>query len=67
MANVIAMIKASRADVVLVAMGNPLQERWLAENLRFDWRSAGFCSGCLIRFCEWKCSSGTSLDAIRTS
>lgn len=32
-ADVAAAVKASRADVLVVAMGNPLQERWLADNL----------------------------------
>jgi exopolysaccharide biosynthesis WecB/TagA/CpsF family protein len=33
-------IRATGADVVMVAMGNPLQERWLAENLR--------ATGCML-------------------
>jgi len=32
-ADVAQLIKAARADVVMVALGNPLQERWLDEHL----------------------------------
>jgi alpha-1,3-mannosyltransferase len=49
-AEVNAMIQASRADVVLVAMGNPLQERWLAENLRSTGARLGFAVGALFDF-----------------
>ena len=49
-AEVIAMIKASRADIVLVAMGNPRQERWLAENLRSTGARLGFAVGALFDF-----------------
>jgi beta-1,4-glucosyltransferase len=31
-ANLIAQINASKADVVLVAMGNPLQEKWILDH-----------------------------------
>jgi len=33
-ANLIAQINASKADVVLVAMGNPLQEKWILAHYR---------------------------------
>jgi alpha-1,3-mannosyltransferase len=49
-AEVNAMIQALRADVVLVAMGNPLQERWLAENLRSTGARLGFAVGALFDF-----------------
>ncbi len=39
-ARLAAEIRHTGADVVMVAMGNPLQERWLAENLR--------ATGCLL-------------------
>jgi exopolysaccharide biosynthesis WecB/TagA/CpsF family protein len=32
-AEVVARIRAARPDIVLVALGNPLQERWIAEHL----------------------------------
>ena len=49
-ADVNATIQASHADVVLVAMGNPLQERWLAENLRSTGARLGFAVGALFDF-----------------
>jgi alpha-1,3-mannosyltransferase len=45
-----AMIKASNADVVLVAMGNPLQEKWLASNLESTGATLGFGVGALFDF-----------------
>lgn len=45
-----ARIIASRADVVLVAMGNPLQEMWLAENLEATGCRLGFAVGALFDF-----------------
>ena len=49
-AEVAAMIRASHADVVLVAMGNPRQERWLAENLGSTGARLGFAVGALFDF-----------------
>jgi alpha-1,3-mannosyltransferase len=45
-----AKILASRADVVLVAMGNPMQEMWLAENLEATSCRLGFAVGALFDF-----------------
>ena len=47
---VILMIKNSRADIVLAAMGNPRQERWLAENLQATDALLGFAVGALFEF-----------------
>jgi alpha-1,3-mannosyltransferase len=55
-ANIAAMIKASRADVVLVAMGNPLQEKWLAKNLASTGARLGFGVGALFDFVTGKAS-----------
>jgi alpha-1,3-mannosyltransferase len=49
-ADIVARIRASRADVVLVAMGNPAQERWLAENLDATGCRLGFGVGALFDF-----------------
>ena len=45
-----AKIIASQADVVLVAMGNPMQEMWLAENLEATGCRLGFGVGALFDF-----------------
>jgi alpha-1,3-mannosyltransferase len=45
-----AKILASGADVVLVAMGNPLQEMWLAEHLVASGCRLGFGVGALFDF-----------------
>lgn len=45
-----AKILATGADVVLVAMGNPLQEMWLAEHLRATGCRLGFGVGALFDF-----------------
>jgi alpha-1,3-mannosyltransferase len=47
---IVAKILASGADVVLVAMGNPLQELWLSENLEATGRRLGFGVGALFDF-----------------
>jgi alpha-1,3-mannosyltransferase len=47
---IVAKIVASEADVVLVAMGNPRQEMWLAENLRATGCRLGFGVGALFDF-----------------
>jgi alpha-1,3-mannosyltransferase len=47
---IIAKIVASDADVVLVAMGNPKQEMWLAENLQASGCRLGFAVGALFDF-----------------
>ena len=49
-AKIVALIKASEADVVLVAMGNPLQEKWLADNLELTGAKVGFAVGALFDF-----------------
>jgi alpha-1,3-mannosyltransferase len=47
---VVAKILASEADVVLVAMGNPAQEMWLADNLEATGCRLGFAVGALFDF-----------------
>lgn len=47
---IVAKIIASGADVVLVAMGNPLQELWLAEHLQATGCRLGFGVGALFDF-----------------
>jgi alpha-1,3-mannosyltransferase len=47
---IVAKIAASGADVLLVAMGNPLQELWLAENLEVTGCRLGFGVGALFDF-----------------
>jgi alpha-1,3-mannosyltransferase len=49
-AAVVAKIRASQADVVLVAMGNPRQEMWLAEHLEATGCRLGFAVGALFDF-----------------
>ena len=49
-ANIIAMIKASNADIVLVGMGIPQQELWLASNLGATGARLGFAVGALFAF-----------------
>jgi alpha-1,3-mannosyltransferase len=48
--NIVAKILASEADVVLVAMGNPAQETWLADNLEATGCRLGFGVGALFDF-----------------
>jgi alpha-1,3-mannosyltransferase len=45
-----ALIKTSKADVVLVGMGNPKQEKWLAGNLEATGARLGFAVGALFVF-----------------
>ena len=47
---IVAKILASEADVVLVAMGNPAQEMWLAEHLQATGCRLGFGVGALFDF-----------------
>ena len=47
---IVAKIVASDADVVLVAMGNPVQEMWLADNLEATGCRLGFGVGALFDF-----------------
>jgi alpha-1,3-mannosyltransferase len=47
---IVAKILASNADAVLVAMGNPAQEKWLAENLEATGCRLGFGVGALFDF-----------------
>jgi alpha-1,3-mannosyltransferase len=47
---IVAKIAASGADVLLVAMGNPLQELWLADNLATTGCRLGFGVGALFDF-----------------
>jgi alpha-1,3-mannosyltransferase len=49
-AAIAAQIRASGADVVLVAMGNPRQELWLAEHLDATGCRLGFGVGALFDF-----------------
>lgn len=49
-AEVAASIKALSADLVMVAMGNPLQERWLAENLHATGARVGVGVGAFFDF-----------------
>jgi exopolysaccharide biosynthesis WecB/TagA/CpsF family protein len=44
------VIRASKPDVVLVAMGNPKQELWLGANLRATGARLGFAVGALFDF-----------------
>jgi alpha-1,3-mannosyltransferase len=47
---IVAKILASEADVLLVAMGNPAQEMWLAEHLEATGCRLGFAVGALFDF-----------------
>jgi alpha-1,3-mannosyltransferase len=47
---IVAKIAASGADVLLVAMGNPLQELWLADHLDTTGCRLGFAVGALFDF-----------------
>ena len=49
-ARVVAIIKDSCADIVLVAMGNPRQERWLADNLQSTGARLGIAVGAFFEF-----------------
>jgi alpha-1,3-mannosyltransferase len=49
-AAIVARIRASGADVVLVAMGNPIQELWLAQHLEATGCRLGFGVGALFDF-----------------
>jgi alpha-1,3-mannosyltransferase len=49
-AGIVAKILASEADVILVAMGNPMQEMWLAEHLEATGCRLGFGVGALFDF-----------------
>lgn len=49
-AKVNAIIKDSNADIVLVGMGNPKQEVWLADNLAATGSRLGFGVGALFDF-----------------
>ncbi len=49
-AKINALIKASNTDIVLVGMGNPKQELWLAENLVTTGARLGFAVGALLDF-----------------
>jgi exopolysaccharide biosynthesis WecB/TagA/CpsF family protein len=49
-AEVAAQIKATGADLVMVAMGNPLQERWIASNLPATGCRAGIGVGAFFDF-----------------
>jgi alpha-1,3-mannosyltransferase len=48
--SIVARIRASQADVVLVAMGNPAQEMWLADYLELTGCRLGFGVGALFDF-----------------
>jgi alpha-1,3-mannosyltransferase len=47
---IIDMIKASNADILLVGMGNPQQELWLADNLKATGCRLAFGVGALFDF-----------------
>ncbi len=47
---IVDMIKASKADIVLVGMGNPQQELWLADNLQETGCRFAFGVGALFDF-----------------
>jgi alpha-1,3-mannosyltransferase len=47
---VIENIRQRRADIILVAMGNPLQELWLSKNLTATGCRLGFAVGALFDF-----------------
>lgn len=49
-ANIVGMIKKSRADIVLVGMGNPQQELWLEDNLGATGCRLAFGVGALFDF-----------------
>lgn len=48
--DLLAQIRAARADVLLVAMGNPEQERWLSAHLKDSGCRLGFGVGALFDF-----------------
>jgi len=50
MPGIIADIRASQADVLLVGLGNPIQELWLMENLAETGCRLGFAVGALLDF-----------------
>jgi alpha-1,3-mannosyltransferase len=49
-AHINAMIRACDTDIVLVGMGNPAQELWLANNLAATGARLGFAVGALFDF-----------------
>lgn len=49
-AEVAELVARSRADVIMVAMGNPLQERWLAANLASTGARLGIGVGAFFDF-----------------
>jgi alpha-1,3-mannosyltransferase len=49
-AKINATIKAVQPDIILVGMGNPQQELWLANNLEVTGASLGFAVGALFDF-----------------
>lgn len=51
---VVEEIRASKADVILVGMGIPLQEKWLVENLPHTCCRLGFGVGALFDFLAGK-------------
>ncbi len=48
--NVLARIREARTDVLLVGMGNPLQERWLHEHLASTGTAVGIGVGALFDY-----------------
>ena len=48
--DIVGEIRASGADLLLVGMGNPVQERWLAANLGATGARLGFAVGAFIDF-----------------
>jgi alpha-1,3-mannosyltransferase len=53
-ARIVAAIQQAKADVVLVALGNPRQELWLAQNLGATGARLGFAVGGLFDFVAGK-------------
>jgi alpha-1,3-mannosyltransferase len=49
---ILELIRASRANVILVAMGNPKQELWLSDHLSATGCSLGIGVGALFDFCS---------------
>jgi alpha-1,3-mannosyltransferase len=60
-ADIVAQISASRADVLIVGLGNPSQEFWLAKHLRDTGCKIGFAVGAYIDFSSGRVSRAPKL------
>lgn len=60
-ADIVELIAASRADVLLVGLGNPAQELWLAKHLRDTGCKVGFAVGAYIDFSSGRVSRAPKL------